>query len=102
MRDQTIVESFSQVKAAMTGDVVNLTEQLILIRARVDAVEKVLFGSRFGMVRTAFLCLFSPKAMAKVMQIEHQTIFNGYRKAIGKAQEWQKIIKAPNMGVIHG
>ena len=74
MRDADIIKNITDVaelKATLIDSYVNMGHELLLIRTRVDALEKVLFGSRFSLLTAAIVGIFSPSSMARVIQKIH-------------------------------
>lgn len=71
MRDQTIEAAFRRFQEAVEHDVANLTKQNALNRARIYAVERVLFGRRWFLLKAILLSLISPKKLKDRINLAH-------------------------------
>lgn len=71
MRDQTIQEAFNRFESAVGHDINNLTKQNVLNRSRIFAFEKVIFGSRFSILRAVALNLLSPGKLTRMINAAH-------------------------------
>lgn len=71
MRDQTIQEAFNRFEAAVGHDIANLTKQNVLNRSRIFAFERVIFGSRFSLLRAVFLNILSPSKLTRMINAAH-------------------------------
>lgn len=87
MREGAIIQGLTDLetmKRAMIEDHLSMTHELVLMRTRIDALEKVLLGSRLSLLSAVVVTLFSPSWMARLVQKMH-TIqiqrFNAQMKA---------------------
>lgn len=71
MRDGTILQGFNQLSAAIASDQKKLQSGFALMRTRVDALESLMLGSRFGILKVMLLQMISPRLLAKLVQRCH-------------------------------
>lgn len=96
MRDGEIIRQFEEFSAAVAHDNRRLAELNTLLRTRIDALELVLLGGRFSLLKLVILQLFSPRLVAGMVKAQHAakiTQFNTTRRAVAEAQSKIKGIK---------
>lgn len=74
MRDAEIIRSITelaQLKQAVIDNHLSFAHEMLLMRTRIDALEKALVGGRFSLVCAAVISLFSPQFMARIVQKIH-------------------------------
>lgn len=71
MRETTIDAVFKRFEDAVAHDVGNLTKQNVLNRARIYAIERVLFGSRWFLLKAILLSIFSPAKLKERINLAH-------------------------------
>lgn len=101
MRDGTILEGFQRITDAISDDLAKVTRTNAMLRTRIDALEGVLLGSRFGLLKMALAQLISPALVARMIQARHAdeiVRFNAIRAQATK--ERPRIVKAPTDGLI--
>lgn len=84
MRDGTILEGFNRMSDAISADQKKLQQGYALLRTRVDALERLMLGSRFGLIKMMFLQLISPSLLARTVRDLHAeqiAQFNAMRQA---------------------
>lgn len=100
MRDGTILEGFNQLSAAISSDQKKLQSGFALMRTRVDALETLMLGTRFGIVKVIFLQMISPALLAKLVQRSHSDEIRRFN-IMREAQASQKPkVKTPPAPVI--
>lgn len=100
MRDGVIIQQFEQMAAAVTQDNQSLQRSVAMVRTRMDALEALLLGSRFGILKLALLQLISPKLVARMVQAQHADQINQFNKERAAAQIARAKVKAPQQPVI--
>jgi len=85
MRDSEVMTRFNTIEGMAASDIGNIQKQTLLLRTRMDAIEKVLFSSRFGLLKVAIIQLLSPLTMAKVIQANHSKQIKEMNEAITEA-----------------
>lgn len=105
MRDSHILAGLGQVEAKVGHDVQLLAEQVRLVRFRQEAIETVLFGSRFRLLWIAILSIFKPSAVQNMLDIETEAVGAAYheaikQEAIARAKKAKGIVLPKGVGVI--
>lgn len=101
MRDQTILEGFQRITDAISDDLAKVTRTNAMLRTRLDALEGVLLGSRFGLLKMAVLQLLSPKWTAKVVQARHAEEIEKFKVVRNRAAQVRpQVTAAPTKGLI--
>lgn len=95
MRDQDLLNRFSNIEGAVASDFKNIVRQSLLMRTRIDAIERVLFGSRFGILRSILLQLISPRLMATRVRYVHNDQIRKMNEALSDAENKGRIKPAP-------
>ena len=101
MRDGQILEGFQRITDAIKLDLAQVTRANAMLRTRLDALEGVLMGSRFALMKLALLQLISPKWAARAIQVRHSDEiekFNRQRKFA--AAQRAKVMNPPTQGLI--
>lgn len=103
MRDGVILEGFQRITDAIKQDLSQVTRANAMLRTRVDALEDVLTGSRFALIKLALLQLLNPIWASRAIQARHNDQierFNRQRRAAGEARS--KVMSPANQqGLIH-
>lgn len=87
----------AEFREQVNHDVVNMRSMVTLIRTRCDALERVILGGRFSLIRCAILQLISPKAMADVVAMIHREEIEKFNKVqVQKARAEGKKITVVN------
>lgn len=84
MRDGTILDGFNRMSDAISADQNKLQTGYALLRTRVDALERLMLGSRFGLLKMIFLQMISPALLARTVRNVHAeqiSQFNAMRQA---------------------
>lgn len=71
MRDSVILGGLNEVQRNVAKDITALHDLNILCRCRIDAVENVLFGSRFSLPWSIVLSIFRPSQLQKMIEDAH-------------------------------
>lgn len=105
MRDSHILAGLGQIENKVGHDVQLLAEQVRLVRFRQEAIETVLFGSRFRMAWIAVLSIFKPSAVQDMLDIETEAADLAYKEAIkqeviARAKKAKGIVLPKGVGVI--
>ncbi len=96
MRDQETYRMFQQMTDAVSADQNRLAEGFALLRTRVDALESLFLGSRFGLLKVMLMQLISPKRVAWLVRVKHQeqiSKFNAAREAALRARSKIKAVQ---------
>jgi len=93
MRDQDLINRFHDIEGMASSDIRNLQRQILLIRTRIDAIERVLFASRFGLIKAICIQLFSPRTLARAVQYTHSDQIKKMNEAINEAGKDKPAIK---------
>lgn len=101
MRDKTVLDGFTHLVDSVSSDQAQLSRGLSMIRTRQDALERLLLGSRLGLVKCAMIQLFSPKTLRRILQAVHGEEIDRFNLQRRAAMEKRSIVKAPpTMGLI--
>lgn len=104
MRDAEVYrllgERMTVLSDMVVKDVTQLQRGISLLRCRQDAIERLLFGSRWAILRIVVLQLISPSILRKTLNVAHTAEIERYNKNRRKAQESSKIKAAPQAGLI--
>lgn len=101
MRDATILEGFQRLTDATSDDLAKVSRANVMLRTRIDALEGVLLGSRFGILKMMVFQLLSPFLVARAVQARHTEEikkFNEIRRKVAEARP--KVVNAPTQGLI--
>lgn len=101
MRDGQIIEGFQRITDAISDDLAKVTRANAMLRTRIDALEGVLLGSRFALLKLALFQLLSPRLVARAIQARHAEEirkFNVIRQQAAKVRP--RIVDAPTKGLI--
>lgn len=93
MRDDQIISHFRSMEGMIASDVRGLQRQLLLLRTRHDALEMMLFGSRFGILRLALLQLIRPSLVALRLKSIHAKTIDRMNEALAKASDHSPSVK---------
>lgn len=102
MRDGAILEGFQRITDAIAEDLAKVTRANAMLRTRLDALEGVLLGSRFALLKIALFQLLSPRLVARAIQARHAdeiAKFNAIRNQA--TRERPRITNAPTKGLIN-
>lgn len=101
MRDKTVLDGFAHLADSVSSDQAQLSRGISMLRTRQDAVERLLFGTRFGIIKCIVIQLFSPRMMAKLVQAVHTEEIARFNQQRRMAQEKRSAIKPPpELGLI--
>lgn len=105
MRDAHILAGLGQIENKVGHDVQLLAEQVRVVRYRQEAIETVLFGSRFRLLWIAVLSIFKPSAVQDMLDIETEAADLAYKEAIkqeaiARAKKAKGIVLPKGVGVI--
>jgi hypothetical protein len=100
MRDGDILGRFEMLADMVTTDVGNIQRGISMVRTRIDAQERLLFGSRFGIVKVVLLQLLSPKLLQRTLNRIHSEEIERYNENRRKTKERSEIKAAPNPGLL--
>lgn len=70
----------TELREQIEHDVVNMRSMVTLIRTRCDALERVVLGGRFSLLRCAIMQLISPRAMAQTVALMHKEEIEKFNK----------------------
>lgn len=100
MKDAEIYHRFDTLSDMVSQDVHNLQRGISMVRTREDAIERLLFGSRFGIVKVMLLQLLSPRLLAKTVQKVHSEEIERYNVSRREAAKKSAIKAAPQPGML--
>jgi hypothetical protein len=93
MRDQDIMGRFNAIEGMAASDIQNIQRQTLLLRTRIDAIERLLFASRWGILRAALIQIVSPISLAKALQAVHAEQIKRMNEAIADASKAKPAVK---------
>jgi len=93
MRDGEIVERFNSLTSGIIQDHTKLRTSHALVRTRIDALERFMLGSRFGIVRAIILQLISPPLLARTIQAYHAREIHDFNQEMAAANQRQPAVK---------
>lgn len=97
MRDSSIVTAFERMEKMVGHDIRLLNSTAAKLALRVDAIQRVLFGSRLALPWAILLGLISPKSMLRYIDTVHKAIEAEYTaKAKAKMEAAAKAVINPN------
>lgn len=100
MRDDTILEGFNRMSDQIAADQSKLQSGYALLRTRVDAIENLMLGSRFGLIRMMILQLVSPRLLANMVRNAHADQIRKFNVARTAAMAEKPKIKTPPKPII--
>lgn len=101
MLDRDIMMRFDALGDMMSQDIHQLQRGISMLRTRQDAMERLLFKSRFGIVKLVLLQLFSPSMLQRMLTAIHNEEIQRYNENRRKAATAKKIVTAPVPGLVH-
>lgn len=87
MRDGTIVEAFQKMEGMVGNDIRLLNKTVTTLAMRMDAIQKVMFGSRFSFVIAGLCSIFAPKMLERSITKVHQQIQADYLAKVKEQME---------------
>lgn len=100
MRDETIVQRFQMLSECISNDVHALQRGISMVRTRQDAVERLLFSSRCGILKAVLLQLLSPKMLKRSLEALHSDEIYRYNENRKKANQAAAVKPAPQVGLL--
>lgn len=104
MRDSDIyglVEERTTLLADMVAsDTHQMQRGLSMLRTRQDAIERLLFASRWGILKTVFLQFISPTMLRRTLTSIHSEEIEKYNENRRRTLEKNSIKAAPQPGLI--
>lgn len=93
MRDQEVYQQLERMASAISSDNANLQRANVLMRSRIDALEKILFGGRLSILKMIFMQMLSPRAVATLVQYTHGKQIEDFNAAKAAAEKRQPKVK---------
>jgi hypothetical protein len=87
MRDGVILNGMGKLERNVIKDVRALHDLNVLCRTRIDAIERIMFGSRLGLVKVLFLSIFAPSYLQVLINEAHEATLNEYNDRTVKMAE---------------
>lgn len=101
MRDKTVLDGFTHLADSVSSDQAKLSRGIAMIRTRQDALERLLLGSRFGILKCLIIQLFSPRTLARMVQEIHAEEIQRFNQVQRMAAEKRSpVMPAPALGII--
>lgn len=100
MRDQAILERFEMLADMMAQDIAQIQRGISMLRTRQDTIERLLFKSRFGIVKVVLVQMFSPSLLERTINRLHSEEISRYNEQRRLARERTKVKPAPTPGLI--
>lgn len=101
MRDKTVLDGFTHLVDSVSSDQAQLSRGISMLRTRQEALERLLLGSRFGIVKCVLIQLLSPKLLARMLQAVHVEEIDRFNYQRRIAMERRPVVKAaPVQGII--
>lgn len=96
MRDGAIVEAFTRMERMVGSDIRLLNKTVATLAMRMDAIQKVMFGSRLAFIEAGFLSVFAPKMLERAIDRVHKSIEDDYKKKVeARMEEARKAVIKP-------
>lgn len=85
MREAVIIKSMENVedlKRALIENSLSVAHEMVLMRTRLDAFEKILFWSRFSLLSALIVSIASPEWMSRIVQKIHSKEIEKFNAAM--------------------
>ena len=92
MRDVLIFGAIEKLKGNLSNDVMTMHNLNVLVKTRAEAMENVLFKSRWSVLKALVMPLIDKHYFAREILNEHERLLNEYNGRIRKEQKIKRAV----------